>query len=686
MSKIEISPLPSGFASTTAIDSRFELIEDALNNEVLYRDNPDGEPNEMHNLLDMAGFDIINLPLATLPTNPVRLDQVDDLIASSPLWIDLDARIDGIDALIDDIEGVNSIQDSRLTAVEGVNSIQDGRLTAIEAVNTIQDGRLTTNEAALANKAPLSHVGSAGSDQHAVVTDATSGFMSPTLLQRLRGYPTVASLATATALIGTHLKTNGCLVTGDGGHGFFVSEVASGTPDGYSRVLLADGNHAVLQPINGCVDLHQFGIDTANVRFALTRADLFCQATGYKLVGSGSGLLSGIPILSAPYIDLSNFTIILEDDFGLTVGVIYEALPTAIDARVNVQMRFDGNRDNQTTPVIAFRITSCATPDSVFHIYGDNCNTLCNAYNNVERCEIHVKGVDTDVVALDSGSSPDTNVWYISGGNYKQLYVQETSTTYQLYLNAQTQDSTSTKPAIELKGTRGGIITGELRIIHSGALICGEDSGFVPTSSDLIRLNLIVHSALGTAPVFDFRRANRIEGQISVNICDPQPVRVGAVQSADLNIGIFNCEYTGDNVKLGDQAALLAASGKYSIVTRGANPASKIALIDRCSELDIYVSGSALPITVSSTVSNSIVNLSLPRAFVTQNVPVTSNGVFVNGQFRGMLLTTELLSYLTAVTSAGIPRGMKAHNVNTNSNNFFDGTVWKYAPTTTTLV
>jgi hypothetical protein len=311
---------------------------------------------------------------------------------------------------------------------------------------------------------------------------------------------------------------------------------------------------------------------------------------------------------------------------------------------------------------------------------------LCNAFGNVERCEIHVKGVDTDLIALDSGTSPDTNVWYLSGGNYKQLYIQETSTTYQVHINAQTQDPTSTKYPIELKGTRGGMITGELRIVSNGALICGEDPAFTLTSSDLIRLNLIVHSALGTAPVFDFRRANRIEGTISVNICDPQPVTIGQVQSADLNIGIFNCDYVGYNVKFGDQAASLAAAGKYSIATRGADPASKIALVDRCSELDIYISGSALPIDVSSTVSNSVVNLSLPRAFATQNVPVTSNGVFVSGRIRGLLLTTDLLSYLTAVTTTGIPRGMTAHNINTNGDSFFDGTVWKYAPATTTLV
>lgn len=501
-------------------------------------------------------------------------------------------------------------------------------------------------------------------------------------------FDTVADVALASLPNGMLVNTRGCLSVGDGGNATLLT---TGTEpdivDGYSGILLASGNWAVLQPVNGCVDIHQFGVDSNNVRFALVRADLYCQSTGMKLVGSGSATLSGIPILSAPQIDLSNFTIILEDDFGLTAGVIYEALPSAIDARANVQMRFDGNRDNQSTPVIAFRLQSCATPDSIFHIYGDNCNTLFNLFGNVERCEIHVKGVDTDIICLESGSSPDTNVIYISGGNYKQAYVKDSSTTSQVYFNCQTQDPTAGAYAIEINGGRGSFLTGEFRIINHGALICGEDSGFVATSADFIKLNLVVHSSLdGGVPVIDLRRSYRVEGVVSVVTCDPQPVFVGAVQSGDLDIVVQDCNYTGNLVRFGDQAALLAAVGKYSITVRGAQASAKTALIDRCSELDLYISGSALPVIISSTVTNSIVNISLPRAFVTQNVPVTHNGVIAAVNFRGRLLTSELLSYLTAVGVAGIARGSVAFNTNTNGANFFDGTVWKYVTTSTTLV
>jgi len=60
MAKITINPIPGSYASVTAINQRLQLIEDAFNNDVLYRDNPVGEPNTMANDFDMGGFSILN--------------------------------------------------------------------------------------------------------------------------------------------------------------------------------------------------------------------------------------------------------------------------------------------------------------------------------------------------------------------------------------------------------------------------------------------------------------------------------------------------------------------------------------------------------------------------------------------------------------------------------------------------
>ncbi len=61
MAKITIPNVLGMFLSVIGINSRFNQVQDELNNKVLYRDNPGTEPNQMENDLDMNGNDIINL-------------------------------------------------------------------------------------------------------------------------------------------------------------------------------------------------------------------------------------------------------------------------------------------------------------------------------------------------------------------------------------------------------------------------------------------------------------------------------------------------------------------------------------------------------------------------------------------------------------------------------------------------
>lgn len=60
-------------------------------------------------------------------------------------------------------------------------------------------------------------------------------------------FDTPAKAARAPLPVGAKYSTKGANAVGDGGHGDFIVEAASGTPDGYGRVLLANGNHGVLQ-------------------------------------------------------------------------------------------------------------------------------------------------------------------------------------------------------------------------------------------------------------------------------------------------------------------------------------------------------------------------------------------------------------------------------------------------------
>ncbi len=84
MSKIEL-PAVTGSNNTSRINDNFQKIEDALNQEVLYRKVYAGEPNEMETTLDMNSNRILNLPDATSPTEPVTLGQLEAIDSGDAL-------------------------------------------------------------------------------------------------------------------------------------------------------------------------------------------------------------------------------------------------------------------------------------------------------------------------------------------------------------------------------------------------------------------------------------------------------------------------------------------------------------------------------------------------------------------------------------------------------------------------
>lgn len=89
MAKISISNLSSGFNSTTTLNNAFDAIETELNNKVLYRDNPEGEPNQMEQDLDMNGFDLLNV-------GSVEVDGVNILTEMQTIYNDYLALVDRV--------------------------------------------------------------------------------------------------------------------------------------------------------------------------------------------------------------------------------------------------------------------------------------------------------------------------------------------------------------------------------------------------------------------------------------------------------------------------------------------------------------------------------------------------------------------------------------------------------------
>lgn len=79
MAKLTLDPMVGSYASVTALNTRFQQIENAFNDDVLWRNNPVGEVNTMANDLDMNGYRLLNVgafdtghyylgPFASAPT------------------------------------------------------------------------------------------------------------------------------------------------------------------------------------------------------------------------------------------------------------------------------------------------------------------------------------------------------------------------------------------------------------------------------------------------------------------------------------------------------------------------------------------------------------------------------------------------------------------------------------------
>lgn len=89
MSKIDIPAVPSGFATTTAVNARFQQIEDALNDDVLWRSEVGAEPNAMDDQLDMGSNQIINVADGVADTDAVNVSQVQALVGDAVADLDL---------------------------------------------------------------------------------------------------------------------------------------------------------------------------------------------------------------------------------------------------------------------------------------------------------------------------------------------------------------------------------------------------------------------------------------------------------------------------------------------------------------------------------------------------------------------------------------------------------------------
>ena len=116
--KITLDSIISGFKSVTKLIANFDSIESELNDKVLYRDNPEGEPNQMNTDLDMNSKPLKNLPSPVNDNDAAR-------------WIDVKAGITTIDATLPSQSG----NTDRALSTDGSNLVfRDGDALAFTNV------------------------------------------------------------------------------------------------------------------------------------------------------------------------------------------------------------------------------------------------------------------------------------------------------------------------------------------------------------------------------------------------------------------------------------------------------------------------------------------------------------------------------------------------------------------------
>lgn len=134
MSKIVLHNVLSGF-NLAKINENFQEIKDTLNEKVLYRDNPLGEANTMENILDMNGYDIINVKsisgdLGNTPASVIPFTPYLDIAATNVQ--------DAVEEVKDDVEAVEA-KLSQIVSVTDFGAKCDGVTDDWAAIQAAQE-------------------------------------------------------------------------------------------------------------------------------------------------------------------------------------------------------------------------------------------------------------------------------------------------------------------------------------------------------------------------------------------------------------------------------------------------------------------------------------------------------------------------------------------------------------------
>lgn len=308
MTKVVLADTQSGY-NLSKINQNFDTIESELNDKVLYRDNPTGEPNQMEDVLDMNNNRIINLPAPSNPNDAARLAD----IPTEPVPIGTTT------ALLTTFSPASNIASTNVqAAIEEVNNDlrNDLASSASASVGTGMIGQKRSDTGTVAktlrqwiNYQPLSFGSDFGADDGGV-TNVASLLQAALDAVEARGggqlvipWPAVSyNLGTTTILIptNTELYVQGTPNIVSGGQPFTYSgtDAAFATKFGETDQV----NNRGIAVINAGVNLT--GVGATGFRFRRIR-DLYLQCcvvritansqTGFRFMGErGGGTYAGV--------------------------------------------------------------------------------------------------------------------------------------------------------------------------------------------------------------------------------------------------------------------------------------------------------------------------------------------------------------------------------------------------------
>jgi len=163
MAKIELNTDVTNYQTgLPAINDNFRKLEEVLQDEVLFRDNPEGEPNQLESDIDVNGKILFNLPDPTTPSQAATKKYVDGF--------DFDLSV--VKVVSDNIDSVIEVADISEDVSTVASISEDVQIVAEGAAEVVAVGQSIANVESVSDN--LGSVNIVASDIESVVTVADS--------------------------------------------------------------------------------------------------------------------------------------------------------------------------------------------------------------------------------------------------------------------------------------------------------------------------------------------------------------------------------------------------------------------------------------------------------------------------------------------------------------------------------